>query len=214
MRLLLGCSRAAVAALQLQPPIALYWPVQALSRNCGTRTPTQCSLYLTARSSSSTVTSAPTSIVLYASELAACIGKNRYQDVTNAQVKVWQRVDLASLHEALSRNSIAVQQPVELDLEAAAHSTPDKLDAAVQDVLLQALIPADDALLEKAKAVSTVAELAQLSTPAVPVDAAVHAKIQAAAADAVAAQRSGAPAAVVDQLVFVALQVSKFITLK
>jgi hypothetical protein len=145
--------------------------------------------------------------VLYASELAACIGKNRYQDVTNAQIKVWQRVDLASLHEALSRNLIAVQQPVELDLEAAAHSTPDKLDAAVQDVLLQALVPADDALLEKAKAASTVTELAQLSTPAVPVDAAVHAKIKAAAADAVAAQRSGAPAAVVDQLVLATLQV-------
>jgi hypothetical protein len=196
MRLLLGCSRAAVAALQLQPPIALHWIAQALSRPCGTRTPTRCCLYCTARRSSSTVTSAPTSIVLYASELAACIGKNRYQDVTNAQIKVWQRVDLASLHEALSRNLIA-----------AAHSTPDKLDAAVQDVLLQALVPADDALLEKAKAASTVTELAQLSTPAVPVDAAVHAKIKAAAADAVAAQRSGAPAAVVDQLVLATLQV-------
>jgi hypothetical protein len=163
-------------------------------------------MHCIARRRSSTVT-APTSIVLYASELAACVGKNKFQNVINAQLKLWQRLDLPSLHEALIRSSIAVQQPVELDLEAAAHSTPDKLTAAVQDVLLQALIPANDAFLEKAKAVSTVTELAQLSTPAVPVDAAVHAKIQAAAADAVAAQRSGAPAAVVDQLVLAALQV-------
>jgi hypothetical protein len=157
----------------------------------------------------SSTAKATTPIVLYASELAACIGKNRFQDVTNAQVQVWQRVDPASLHEALSRNAIAVQQPVTVDLEAAAHSAPDKLDGAVQGVLLQPLIAADDALLAQAKTVNSVAELAQLSTPTAPIDAAVYAKIQAAAADAVAAQRSGAPAELVDKLVLQALQVSE-----
>jgi len=52
-------------------------------------------------------------ISIYASELAACIGMNKYRPVQDVAKKVWSRVDPISYKKALERNEIHEPVPIQ-----------------------------------------------------------------------------------------------------
>jgi hypothetical protein len=52
--------------------------------------------------------------ILYASELAACVGMNKYKSVEDAKIDVWRRWDSPSFHRASKRNCSVQRTPKEL----------------------------------------------------------------------------------------------------
>ncbi|CAM9180875.1 unnamed protein product, partial [Ectocarpus sp. 12 AP-2014] len=61
------------------------------------------------------------SLCIYASELSACVGMNKYKSVEDAKMGVWRRWDTPSFREASERNLIA---PHKTDEEMFASTTP------------------------------------------------------------------------------------------
>ena len=56
------------------------------------------------------------SVCIYASQLASCIGYNRFKKQSDALESVWQRVDPISFRDALARNGIKTQEEAVRDL--------------------------------------------------------------------------------------------------
>lgn len=50
-------------------------------------------------------------LVLYASEIAACVGMNKYKSVEDAKMDVWKRWDAPSFRRASAANSLAQKTP-------------------------------------------------------------------------------------------------------
>lgn len=59
------------------------------------------------------------SLCIYASEIAACVGMNKYKSVEDAKMDVWKRWDPPSFREASERNFIV------------AHKTPEEVFASI-----------------------------------------------------------------------------------
>lgn len=79
-------------------------------------------------------------LTIYASELAAVIGKNKYVPVTDAVCKVWKRIDPSGFSEALKRNSVykstlsSEQQEQLQSLSGVVHRSSESLEKSIKNV--------------------------------------------------------------------------------
>lgn len=81
-------------------------------------------------------------IVIYASELAACVGMNRYRPVSDVARKIWCRSDPEGYRKALLRNETSDLEPVAETLNKLKltgmvdtivdHSTPESISKEIQ----------------------------------------------------------------------------------
>lgn len=113
-------------------------------------------------------------IIIYASELAACVGMNKYKCVEDAKMEVWRRWDAPSLHLALTGDSLIKKTPEEIY---------SSLDPSVKKLVSQAVFAGTEnaatavveaALNEKANTVTpeTIEAIASAASRNETVDAA------------------------------------------
>lgn len=117
-------------------------------------------------------------LVLFVSELAACIGRHRYQSVPSATLKVWQRIDPAAVEAAalrvhttttVRREDEPLPACVEQKLGPALQSQAAELQESIAAVCKQPLQEVTPALLTAARAAATSTSgdlLALCHTPA------------------------------------------------
>src|SRR5947209_6538966 len=55
--------------------------------------------------------------VVYASELAACVGYNRYSPVETVAEKIWSRIDPTGYAKAIKRNKVSEKPKIEDTIE-------------------------------------------------------------------------------------------------
>lgn len=74
-------------------------------------------------------------VCVYASQVAACIGANRHQKVSDAVKKMWQRISPEGFQSALDRNGLKTEDAAIRDLAVA--------NVAVRSLVQRSLLPPD-----------------------------------------------------------------------
>lgn len=111
-------------------------------------------------------------LIIYASELAACVGMNKYKSVEDAKTEVWRRWDAPSFHRASAENSLIKKTPEEV-YSSLAPSVQKLVSAAVSSETEKAATDVVQAALnEKANTVTpeTIEAIVSAASRNEPVD--------------------------------------------
>jgi hypothetical protein len=151
-------------------------------------------------------------ILLYASELASCIGRHRYQDVPSAKVKVWSRTDPDGYEAAKRRTAYAEREelPSSVNISEAVQCGPLRVDAEIKRVMHQPLTVSDEAIIVRARAAVSKEDLVSVCVPErVSLSVTGRARVEVAVAAAQDAKRDGATPAEVDSLLKKAVECAR-----
>ena len=84
-------------------------------------------------------------LIIYASELSACVGMNRYTSITEAIKKVWKRCDKDSYNDAIHRSGVIVktveqeliEKDIVLDLETFNDNNSKQVQLQIKEMLVE-----------------------------------------------------------------------------
>ncbi|KAG5186417.1 hypothetical protein JKP88DRAFT_241026 [Tribonema minus] len=125
-------------------------------------------------------------MIIYASEVAACIGRNSYTSVDAMKKKVWERTDQRSYTAAMKRHSLSLVQddlPACVNLNAAVACDAKDIPKQVAKILTQPVVPVTKHTIAAAKNATDVKDVIRICKPTVKLDEATDKRVNKAIVD-------------------------------
>jgi hypothetical protein len=122
-------------------------------------------------------------MIIYASEVAACIGRNSYKSVDEMKKKVWKRTDQRSYEAAMKRQSLSLVQdelPACVNLSAAVACDAKDIPKQVAKILAQPVVPVTKVTVEAAKQATDLEDVIRLCKPTVKLTEAIEQQVNKA----------------------------------